>query len=99
MAKEWAIKYYKSTAWQHARESYILSVLGLCERCDGAGYIVHHKIWLTLGNIDDVDIFLNAKNLEYLCMDCHNKEHMGSKEEVISEGLRFDMYGDVVERG
>jgi hypothetical protein len=23
---------------------------------------------------------------------------MGSKEEVISEGLQFDMYGDVVER-
>lgn len=99
MAKEFAIKFYRSKAWQVCRQLYIKSVHGLCERCDSAGYIVHHKITLTPDNITDLDIFLNHKNLEYLCIDCHNREHMGSKEEVMRDGLMFDVNGDVVERG
>ena len=78
--KEYARAFYKSTAWQRCRDSYIKSVGGLCERClaDGLivpGYIVHHKCYLTPDNIKDPSITLNFDNLEYLCNDCHNKEH------------------------
>lgn len=38
--------------------------------------ICHHKTYLTPGNINDPDIALSWTNLEALCQDCHNKEHM-----------------------
>ena len=82
--KDYAKAFYKSTAWQKCRASYIQSVGGLCERCLAKGlivpgYIVHHKCHLTAWNIQDPSITLNWDNLEYLCQDCHNKEHF--KEE------------------
>ena len=81
---EAAKQFYKSQAWIKCRESYIASVGGLCERCLAKGlivpgYIVHHKCYLTPQNILDPSITLNFSNLEYLCQDCHNKEHF--KEE------------------
>ena len=84
--KEYAQAFYKSTAWQQCRDSYIKSVGGLCERClaNGLivpGYIVHHKCYLTPENIKDPSITLNFSNLEYLCHDCHNKEHFKEKAE------------------
>lgn len=39
------------------------------------GYIVHHKEYITPGNISNPNITLNLDNLEYVCEDCHNKEH------------------------
>lgn len=53
---------------------------GLCERCKARGiykpgYIVHHKEYITPGNISNPNITLNLDNLEYVCEDCHNKEH------------------------
>lgn len=73
--------FYKTTAWKRCRAAYIKSVGGLCERClkDGLivpGYIVHHKCYLTPENITNPNVTLNWDNLEYLCLDCHNKEHM-----------------------
>lgn len=35
----------------------------------------HHKVELTLDNIDDVNITLNPDNIEVLCHDCHNAAH------------------------
>jgi 5-methylcytosine-specific restriction endonuclease McrA len=72
--------FYKTSAWLKCRAAYIKSVGGLCERClkDGKivpGYIVHHKCYLNATNIQDPSITLNWDNLEYLCHDCHNKEH------------------------
>ena len=84
--KEYSKAFYKSAAWQHCRESYIKSVGGLCERCLSRGlivpgYIVHHKCYLTPDNIHDTSVTLNWDNLEYLCHDCHNAEHLGEKIE------------------
>lgn len=46
---------------------------GLCEECHmAAGFIVHHKITLTVDNISDPDITLNHDNLEYVCKNCHD---------------------------
>ena len=66
------------------------SVFGLCERCQQLGKILHHKKKLTPQNIDDPDIALNWDNLEFLCLDCHNKEHFGSIE------IAFDDEGDMI---
>ena len=98
MAKEFAKKFYKSSAWQKCRASYIKSVHGLCERCNNPGYIVHHKILLTASNINNTDITLNWDNLEYLCLDCHNLEHNFEREKKSStrKGLKFNEKGELV---
>jgi len=96
MAKEFAIKFYKSKAWLQCRGGFIQSVYGLCNRCESPGFIVHHKILLTPNNINNVEVTLNWNELEYLCIDCHNKEHMSSHKEVIREGLRFNDKGEVI---
>lgn len=78
--KEYAKGFYKSAAWKRARQQVITRANGLCERCIAKGiykpgYIVHHKEYITPGNINNADITLNLDNLEYVCEDCHNKEH------------------------
>jgi len=99
MAKDWAIKFYNSEAWQKTRQGYIDSVNNVCERClaDGRyvpGQIVHHKIYLTPQNINDPNISLNWENLEYLCLDCHNKEHM--RQGITAKGLTFSEKGELI---
>ena len=98
MAREFAKKFYSSREWKMCRESYIKSVYGLCERCNGAGYIVHHKKHLHPGNINDPDITLSHNNLEYLCLDCHNKHHNFDREvkPATREGLKFNGKGELV---
>jgi len=73
--------FYHSAAWQKCRSEYIASVGGLCERCLSKGLvrpgrIVHHKKYISAENIQDPTILLDAKNLEYLCQECHNAEHL-----------------------
>lgn len=101
MAKDYARSFYKSAAWLKSRRGYIDSVGGLCERCRSKGRfipgkIVHHKDYITEGNIDDVSITLDWNNFEYLCQDCHNLEHHAN--ELIEEGLTFNENGNLVER-
>ncbi len=93
--KPFAEQFYKSKAWRQCRYAYFISQHGICERCGGAGKIVHHTIELTPENIDDPYITLNWELLELLCQDCHNVEHMSS--EVTEEGLMFDENGDLVQ--
>ena len=95
MAKPFAIQFYKSKAWQDCRAAYIKSVFGLCERCGRPGWIVHHKEKLTPVNINDPNVTLSFENLEYLCQDCHNREHGGAST---ADGLIFDERGDLVQR-
>lgn len=78
MAKEFAKAFYKSKKWKDCRAGYIAERKsidgGMCERCHEApGYIVHHKIVLTNGNINNPDITLNADNFEFLCKQCHDE--------------------------
>lgn len=77
MAKEWAKAFYKSRKWIKCRDSYIQYRLsidgGLCEEChDRPGYIVHHKVTLTADNINDPEVSLNHRRLEYVCKQCHD---------------------------
>jgi 5-methylcytosine-specific restriction endonuclease McrA len=94
MAKDYAIKFYKSKAWRKTRESYYKTKFGLCERCGEPGDIVHHKEYITPDNINNPNITLDFNNLELLCQDCHNKEHIGTT--VTQEGLMFDDNGDLI---
>ncbi len=101
MAKEYAHSFYNSKSWKECRASYITSVHGLCERCQEkgiikGGYIVHHKEYITPSNINNPEITLNHDNLEYVCEECHNKEHF-RKHEAIREGLAIDEEGNIVE--
>ncbi|MBU9724135.1 MULTISPECIES: HNH endonuclease [Bacillaceae] len=99
MAKEYAKKFYKSVAWRKCRDAYFASQFGLCEgdKCNNPGKIVHHVEYITPENISDPNITLNFDNLELLCQDCHNREHHGSGEEVVRDGLEFNQYGELVE--
>lgn len=96
MAKGFAKKFYNGKQWRECRAAYISSVHGLCERCGEAGYIVHHKTVLTAKNINDPWITLNHALLEYLCLACHNNEHMGSAEPITAQGTAFDEYGNLI---
>ena len=96
MARKFAKPLYKSTAWQRCRSDYSKSVGGLCERCLAKGIyrpgvIVHHKVYLTEENIRDPEVALNFKNLELLCLDCHNEEH-----EKVRLRYQVDEFGRVM---
>ena len=105
MAKEFAIKFYKSKAWLDCRAGYIESVHGACETCleQGiitCGYIVHHIELLTPMNINDPCITLNWDKLKYECKKCHDKNEghgLGKSGEVIREGLMFNNKGELIE--
>lgn len=80
MAKEFAKNFYKSARWARARNTYIRMRIaidgGMCERCHARpGYIVHHKTYITPSNITNPDVTLSTENLEYLCHECHDREH------------------------
>lgn len=79
MAAPWADKFYASKAWRNLRKWYIHTIHGLCEMCGEPGLILHHKTRLTPENIDDENITLNPDNLQYVCLDCHNKTHAPKK--------------------
>lgn len=95
--KEYAKGFYQSKAWKRARQQAIIRANGLCERCKAQGiykpgFIVHHKEYITPGNITDNQITLNPDNLEYVCEDCHNKEHKAKHNTRYS----FDKNGNIL---
>ena len=92
--KEWAKAFYYSKAWRTCRESYKRTQQGICERCQGIATIVHHKIYLTPHNINDPYTTLSHDNLEALCQDCHNTEHM--RRTPADLGYTFTDTGDIV---
>ena len=96
MAKDFAKNFYRSSAWEKCRASFIIFKHGLCERCNcKAGTIVHHKIYLTPENINDPYITLSFENLELLCSSCHSIEH-NEKYSPLREGFGFDENGDLI---
>jgi 5-methylcytosine-specific restriction endonuclease McrA len=92
--RDFAKRFYYSKAWKDARLSYGRKVHWLCERCGSVGKIVHHKIYLSQKNINDPSITLNHDNLELLCQDCHNNEHVIKLP--IAKGLTFDENGNLM---
>jgi DNA-directed RNA polymerase subunit N (RpoN/RPB10) len=80
LAKEYALSFYRSKAWERCRAGYISKRYGIdggmCERCrKEPGYIVHHRIHITPMNINNPDITLNERNLQFVCKNCHEIIH------------------------
>lgn len=88
--KEYAKDFYRSKAWRNVSKLYMNSKGYVCERCGGVGTICHHKKYITPHNINNPDITLNLDNLECLCQECHNKEHMLQRSRVV-----FDETGNI----
>ena len=98
--KDFAERFYNREPWLSVRASYISKRMridgGLCERChERLGYIVHHKIELTAENINDPAIALNQDHLEYVCLECHNKEHRVFQP--AERRVLFDDAGNVID--
>ena len=93
MAKEWAKKFYNSKAWKKCRQAHLAKINYLCERCSVVGVIkvgdiLHHKTKLTPENINNPRITLNEKNLEFLCITCHNIDEHGEHKKKKQEAPR-----------
>lgn len=91
MAQQFAINFYNTKPWKELRMLLIIERGGKCEHCGRVFMkeefyllIGHHKIELTPENINNPDIALNPKNIELVCLNCHNKEHkrFGNKQSV-----------------
>lgn len=94
--KEWAKGFYQSPAWRHVRELVRRRAFGLCERCGRPGLIAHHRKYLTPKNIENPMVSLNLDNLEYLCLDCHNKEHEHFNKSADIREYEYDSDGHIV---
>ena len=96
MARVFAKSFYNSKRWKDTQRIYKQSKYGICERCGRpCGTIVHHKIHLNETNINNPDITLNFDNLELLCIDCHNTEHIKKFKPTV-EGLLFNARGELI---
>ncbi len=94
--KDYARSFYKGAAWRKTQAAYMVSQCYICERCGNAARVVHHKTYIDPQNIGDPNITLSWDNLEALCLDCHNAEHMST--DACAEGLMFDRDGYVVKK-
>ena len=95
MAKAYAKKFYKSKAWQQCRRAYVSMRInidgGMCQHCrERPGYIADHIEEITPDNINDPEVTLNHKNIQYLCTICHNKKTFSKSE---NDFLKFDSEG------
>ncbi len=93
MAKPWAKPFYNSTAWQRTRYAYMVSKHGLCERCGKPGNIVHHRKALRPCDMSNTDRTLNWDNLELLCHQCHDIEHVSRHKKML---CGFDSEGNIL---
>jgi predicted HNH restriction endonuclease len=66
----------------------------LCADCGKPGEEVHHNIFLTPLNINDMDVVYGEKNLVLLCRDCHYTRHTKRKKSIGDE-YYFDSDGNV----
>ena len=104
MAKEFAKAFYNSKAWQACRKAYIAERVlidgGMCETChEKPGYIVHHKIPLTVKNIHNPSVTLNHDNMKFDCKDCHDREETHAFVKRSELKCFFDANGQPVARG
>lgn len=73
--------FYASDEWMTLRRQLLNERDYRCEQCD-TQYLkdlsqinAHHKIELTVANVNDYHISLNPKNITLLCIRCHNIKH------------------------
>lgn len=86
--------FYYSKAWRKLSRAFLLSKSYICERCGQPAELTHHKQHITQRNIHDPAVTLNPVNLEALCLNCHNTEHI-SAGGTVAAGLAFDDNGEL----
>lgn len=94
--KDFARIFYNGSQWRETQAAYMASQHYVCERCGSAARIVHHIRYLTPENITNLEVALGWDNLEALCIDCHNHEHLGDTLGMM--GTAFDGSGNLVQR-
>lgn len=77
--------FYTRQLYRKARTAYMKKVI-FCERCGALGTQVHHKVRLTTGNLEDVEISAGEGNFELLCDKCHEEEHGKHKMRALPDG-------------
>lgn len=96
MAQDFARQFYNSKVWKQCRQGFMANKHYVCERCGGAATIAHHKQYLSPRNIHHPQVTLNWNNLEALCQDCHNIEHM--RRDAVDPTVMFDENGNLIKR-
>lgn len=105
MAREFAKQFYNSREWRgskkHNYKDGVRQIVfdiydGICQECGEPGEEVHHIIWLTHDNINDISITLGLDNLTLLCKDCHSNVHR-PRAKATKKGLMFDSEGNLVQ--
>ncbi|MBR2096592.1 MAG: HNH endonuclease [Prevotella sp.] len=94
--REFAREFYRTKAWQAAREAAMSRDGRLCVDCLRKGMYtpaeeVHHVIPLTPDNINDPSISLALDNLVSLCRECHKARHHPEQPRY-----KVDEYGRVI---
>lgn len=97
MARAFAKRFYASKQWKRTERAFMQAHNYVCNRCGKPAKIVHHRTWLSPDNINDPNVTLAWDNLECLCQDCHNREHMSGRE--TRPGLAFDATGHLIKVG
>lgn len=72
--------FYTSNEWREIRNLLMLDRSMLCECCGKLIHykhqaIGHHKVELTMANVNDPSVALNMDNLMLVCNKCHNVIH------------------------
>lgn len=86
--------YKNDPRWKKARLICIERYHGRCSWCGKRGTEVHHKIHLTLDNIDNLDISIGQDNLELLCRSCHDSERRKGLD--VRSDVTFDSDGNMI---
>ena len=97
MARNFAIRFYRSKAWRQARALALRRDMYTCRDCGGRATEVHHVESLTPDNISDPAIALGLDNLMSLCGPCHSARTAGACD--LGEGYAFDADGHVIRVG
>lgn len=101
MARDFAKAFYKSNAWQCAREYVLKRDHYHCVLCGAVAEEVHHITELTPDNINDSSVSVNANNLMSLCYPCHKNQHKKKVIEKVSGSSEymFDTDGNIIPPG
>lgn len=80
MAKEYAQAFYNGKIWRQCQKAFMQSKFYICERCGDTAKIAHHRQYINPENINDPNITLNWGNLEPLCVECHEQQHIKTRK-------------------
>ena len=80
--------FYNSLAWRKL-SMYLRAKSGgrcsMCKKVKNERLIADHIIELTMENYKNKDISLNEKNIQILCLTCHNQKTFGTKTKKETE--------------